>query len=45
MTSVTITSEAYIKIILHAARFASQPVGGFLIGSQDTVTDTGSWNI
>lgn len=45
MTSLSITSEAYIKIILHAARYASQPVGGFLIGSQGTISDIGSWNM
>jgi len=30
---VIISTEAYIKIILHCAKYPSAPVGGFVLGT------------
>lgn len=34
-----ISSRAYAKIILHAAKYVTLPVAGILIGSDSTITD------
>ncbi|WFD36594.1 adrenodoxin-NADP(+) reductase [Malassezia cuniculi] len=39
MTSVELSSAAYRKIVLHAAKYPSQPCAGLLVGSKNAVED------